>query len=158
MLVFKLIYAGKLGPPMQMLTNIYKGPWYHMASLNHRELIKTLSCYVFWALIPLQWRHNGRDSVSNHQPLDCLLNRLFRRRSKKTSKIRVTGLVTNVIQTVTFKSINLTRIVVMLKKWYWGLSLCLYFLVRNKLMNLNADPTPSWMPYGRNNWSLGCKA
>ena len=31
----------------------------------------------------LQWRHNGHDSVSNHQPHDCLLNRLFRRRSKK---------------------------------------------------------------------------
>ena len=40
----------------------------------------------------LQWRHNGRDSVSNHQPYDCLLNRLFRRRSKKTSKIRGIGL------------------------------------------------------------------
>ena len=40
----------------------------------------------------LRWRHNGQDSVSNHQPLDCLLNRLFRRRSKKTSKLRVTGL------------------------------------------------------------------
>ena len=25
----------------------------------------------------LQWRHNGRDGVSNHQPHDCLLNRLF---------------------------------------------------------------------------------
>ena len=31
----------------------------------------------------LQWRHNGRDSTSNHRPHDCLLNRLFRRRSKK---------------------------------------------------------------------------
>ena len=40
----------------------------------------------------LQWRHDGRDTVSNHQPHDCLLNRLFRRRSKKTSKFRVTGL------------------------------------------------------------------
>ena len=40
----------------------------------------------------LQWRHNGHDSVSNHQPHDCLLKRLFRRRSKKTSKLRVTGL------------------------------------------------------------------
>ena len=38
------------------------------------------------------WRHNGRDVVSNHQPYDCLLNRLFRRRSKKTTKLRVTGL------------------------------------------------------------------
>ena len=42
-----------------------------------------------WAL---RWRHNGPDSVSNHQPHHCLLNRLFRRRSKKTSKLRVTGL------------------------------------------------------------------
>ena len=40
----------------------------------------------------LQWRHNGRDCVSNHQSYDCLLNRLFRRRSEKTSKLRVTGL------------------------------------------------------------------
>ena len=40
----------------------------------------------------LQWRHNGREGVSNHQRLDCLLNRLFRRRSKKTSKLHVTGL------------------------------------------------------------------
>ena len=40
----------------------------------------------------LRWRQNGRDNVSNHQPRDCLLNRLFRRRSKKTSKLRVTGL------------------------------------------------------------------
>ena len=42
--------------------------------------------------ITLRWRHNERDSVSNHQPHDCLLNRLFRRRSKKSSKLRVTGL------------------------------------------------------------------
>ena len=40
----------------------------------------------------LQWRHNGGDSVSNHQPHDCLLNQLVWRRSKKTSKLRVTGL------------------------------------------------------------------
>ena len=36
--------------------------------------------------------HYDHDSVSNHQPRRCLLNRLFRRRSKKTSKLRVTGL------------------------------------------------------------------
>ena len=40
----------------------------------------------------LQWRHNERDGVSNHQPHDCLLNRLFWHRSKKTPKLRVTGL------------------------------------------------------------------
>ena len=41
---------------------------------------------------PLQWRHNDHDCVSNHQPRGCLLKRLFRHRSKKTSKLRVTGL------------------------------------------------------------------
>ena len=40
----------------------------------------------------LYWRHNDHDGVSNHQSHGCLLNRLFRRRSKKTSKLRVTGL------------------------------------------------------------------
>ena len=40
----------------------------------------------------LQWRHNDHDGVSNHQPHGCLLNRLFRRRSKKKSKLPVTGL------------------------------------------------------------------
>ena len=40
----------------------------------------------------LQWRHIECDGVSNHQPHDCLLNRLFRLRPKKTSKLCVTGL------------------------------------------------------------------
>ena len=39
----------------------------------------------------LHWRHNDHDGVSNHQPHGCLFNRLFRRRSKKTSKLRVIG-------------------------------------------------------------------
>ena len=43
-------------------------------------------------MLPLQWCDNERDGVSNHRCLDYLLNRLFRRRSKKTSKLRVTGL------------------------------------------------------------------
>ena len=43
-------------------------------------------------ILALHWRHNDHDGVSNHQPHGCLLNRLFRRRSKKTSKLRVTGL------------------------------------------------------------------
>ena len=43
----------------------------------------------YWSL---WWRHNERDCVSNHQRFDCLLSRLFRPRSKKTSKLRVTGL------------------------------------------------------------------
>ena len=44
------------------------------------------------ALVTLQWCHNGCDGVWNHQPHDCLLNRIFMRRSKKTSKLCVAGL------------------------------------------------------------------
>ena len=46
---------------------------------------------VKW-IFSLRWRHNGLDGVSDHQPHDCLLSRLYGRRSKKTSKLRVTGL------------------------------------------------------------------
>ena len=42
--------------------------------------------------VSLRWRHNDHDSVWNHQPHDYLLNRLFRPKSKKTPKLRVTGL------------------------------------------------------------------
>ena len=42
--------------------------------------------------VPLQWRHNKRDGVSNHWRLYCLLNHLYRRRLKKTSKLHVAGL------------------------------------------------------------------
>ena len=42
--------------------------------------------------LSLQWHHNGRDGVSNLQPQNCLLKRLFRRRSKEASTLRVTGL------------------------------------------------------------------
>ena len=43
-------------------------------------------------MVTLLWRHNERGSVSDHQPLDCLLKRLFRCRLKKTSRLCVTGL------------------------------------------------------------------
>ena len=55
-------------------------------------------CYQIWIAVytlralPLHWRHNGRDGVANHQRLDYSFSCLFRRRSKKTSKLRVTGL------------------------------------------------------------------
>ena len=69
----------------------------HCLGLGHETMVCAVCLFVFlwWERrlhghLSLQWRHNGRDSVSNHQPHDCLLNRLFRRRSKKTSKLRVT--------------------------------------------------------------------
>ena len=51
-----------------------------------------MNSHFLTELSSLQWRHNGRDSVSNHQPHHCFPNRLFSHRSKKTSRLRVTGL------------------------------------------------------------------
>ena len=40
----------------------------------------------------LQWLHNECYGVSNHRRIGCLLNRLFRRGSRKPSKLRVAGI------------------------------------------------------------------
>ena len=53
---------------------------------------KIVSFNTFLTDPTLRWRHNERDGVSNHQPNDCLLNPLFRPRSKKTTKLLVIGL------------------------------------------------------------------
>ena len=50
------------------------------------------TCFTDSYNMTTQWRHSKRGGVSNHRRLDCLLNRLFRRRSKKTSKPSVTDL------------------------------------------------------------------
>ena len=47
---------------------------------------------LLFIIITLQWRHDERDGVTNHQRLDSLLNLLFRGRSKETSELPVTGL------------------------------------------------------------------
>ena len=61
------------------------------ANEDHVNDNSCMAC-IFIIDYSLLWRHNGCYGVSNHQPHDCLLNRSFRRRSKKTSKLRVTGL------------------------------------------------------------------
>ena len=60
---------------------------FHMSTANRPR-----SKHDIVFLCTLHWRHNDHGGVSNHQPHGCLLNRLFRRRSKKTLKLRVTGL------------------------------------------------------------------
>ena len=75
----------------------------HLSSLEDTIQKRSARCHkILWKfgcsvsvavnLNTLQWRNNERDGVSNHQHYDCLLNRLFRRRWKKISKLRVTGL------------------------------------------------------------------
>ena len=73
-------------------TNLSPWCWkYRFGAANESPTYKTFEL-LNSSTLALQWRHNGRDSVSNHQPHDCLLNCLFRRRWKKTSKLRATGL------------------------------------------------------------------
>ena len=48
--------------------------------------------YSVFNHVSLQWCHNEHDGVSNHRHFDCFHNHLFRRRSKKISKLRITGL------------------------------------------------------------------
>ena len=61
---------------------------------HHKDKMVSRQNSCTWKILyASQWRHNECDGISNHQPHDCLLNRLFRRRSKKTSKLLcVTGL------------------------------------------------------------------
>ena len=61
------------------------------ASLENESLLIWFKFSFRAAVNPLQWRHNERDGVSNHWRLDGLLSRLFRRRAKKTLKLRVTS-------------------------------------------------------------------
>ena len=85
------VHGANMGPTWVL--SAPDGPHVGPMNLAIREDIsmsKSLMARFEWD--PLQWCHNGHDSVSNHQPYDSLLNLLFRRRSKKTSKLRVTGL------------------------------------------------------------------
>ena len=64
----------------------------HILEWAQYIMIFIQECHNQYRWLSLQWRHNRYDSVSNHQPHYCFLNRLFRHRSKKTSKPRVTDL------------------------------------------------------------------
>ena len=92
--VFKNISVLNEDTATKKISNV----WMLVTSISHAicvplgSVIATVSVTMKDTSKTLRWRHNGRDSVSNHQPHECFLNRLFRRRSKKTSKLRVTGL------------------------------------------------------------------
>ena len=61
-------------------------------TVEEQKTFQQSETWKSWMKLSLLWRHNEPDGVSNHQPHGCLLNRLFGHRSKKTSKLRVTGL------------------------------------------------------------------
>ena len=61
--------------------------WHIMEYCSRKRSSDRLTVSLLWYLccdlagaiwLSLRWRHNEGDIVSNHQPRDCLLNRLFR--------------------------------------------------------------------------------
>ena len=84
--------AAKWRPFCLSLNVLRSRPWPFRTETESRDKEESTGCKPTDLYSTLPWRHNGRDGVSNHQPHHCLLNGLFRRRSKKTSKLRVTGL------------------------------------------------------------------
>ena len=49
--------------------------------------------WVYKFIYSLQWCHNGRDGVSNHQPRDCLLYRLFKAQAIYTDYSEYHGII-----------------------------------------------------------------
>ena len=68
-----------------IVRNVVKATTRQLTVSTRKQLNVTIA-------IASRWRHYGHDSVSNHQPHHCLLNRLFGCRWKNTSKLRITGL------------------------------------------------------------------
>ena len=67
--------------------------WFPVPSSSmHMQMAYRKYALSLYICKSLQWRHNEHNGISDHQPHDCLLNRLYKRRWKKTSKFGVTGL------------------------------------------------------------------
>ena len=89
-LVSRKLLLWWLSPGLSVFSNQDLGPLWLVQWL-HRWWHHGITTQTLTRIKPLRWRHNDHAGVSNHQPHGCLLNRLFRRKSKKTSKLRVTG-------------------------------------------------------------------
>ena len=66
--------------------------WNERCTIYTSGSIPYIPWIIFIFLWTLQRRHNELAGVSNHQHQGCVLNRLFKRRSEKTSKLRITGI------------------------------------------------------------------
>ena len=80
--------------PSQWETSLQSNAVSHWLGANLDSTLKLSWMMTGMTSMPcsLQWRHMELGGVSDHQPHECLLDRLIRRRLKKTSKLRVTGL------------------------------------------------------------------
>ena len=79
-------------PMFWMTYDVTDDPWIYYVWFHYIKRMSDICLLLYTKLSTLQWRHNERRRVSNHQFLDCLLNRLFRRRSRKTPRRSVNGI------------------------------------------------------------------
>ena len=86
-----LLQGGGFRQPMSFPCG---GRIFNNANIFYQNNIYQRSKYIFckihassvkWPWLSLQWRHNGRYGVSNHQHHDWLFNRLFSRLKKHKS-------------------------------------------------------------------------
>ena len=84
-----VIDTTKIGPQIQFSLVTFKG-----CSCNRHIRNTTAAYFVMMKLRNVNHyinvRHNECAGVSSHRHIDCLFNRLFRHKSKKISKLRVT--------------------------------------------------------------------
>ena len=123
---------------------IFQSHWKSLVQLNgiravqghcemvylHTEKGSTINFHITWTMhksyVTLQWLHNERDGVSNHQRLYCLLKCWLRHKSKKTIwKLHVTGLCEgNPLVTSGFPSQRASNMEIcfhlMTSSWIWG--------------------------------------
>ena len=89
-----LIQKTQPGRAAQQKDSLHENSWMntnHFGEKSHHY--NGINCGPTPAIaFSLQWHHNERDGISNHQPHDRLLKSLFRPRSRKTSKLHVTCL------------------------------------------------------------------
>ena len=103
----------------------------------------------------LQWRHYGCDGVQSPSSR-LLINRLFRRRSKKISKLRVTGLCEgNSPATGEFptqRASNAENVSI-----WWRHRVCVFFLINKLVWMTTTNSNGSWTENGlrRNESELG---
>ena len=91
-LTTKLAQCGQRGPVYSAVdTMVCNGLAIQGGIAMYGNSMKVWQCNEGIDLVTLQWRYNGHTGVSNHEPHHCLLHPLFRQRSKKISKLHVTG-------------------------------------------------------------------
>ena len=88
-----VIFLCEMGP-IQLIYNQHGAYWWLGALTPQHQQPQCWTCihaFPFINGLSLQWHYNDHDGISNHRHLDCLLKCVFWHRSKKTSKLHVTG-------------------------------------------------------------------